>query len=82
MGKTLKPLDFVKYPSTGEIGLVKEISARGTLSVCWLSKHTGLYSAWWSQDDLEYVNNLAVVLATELCHPMGEGKQEVKNYYT
>jgi hypothetical protein len=82
----MKPLDFVspkKHPD--RIGLVTEVTSHFAVekelfraSIAWIGGEKGLYSAWWYEDELIIVDNLPILLANNLAHPFGNGKDYVK----
>lgn len=64
------------------VGIVTEINGSGCLSVEWIGENKdNLKNAWWEQEDLIKIDNLPNILARNMAHPFGNGKNEVDKYY-
>jgi hypothetical protein len=86
----LKPLDFIRpNEKLNKVGMITEISTwlrsdgttQYTASVEWLGGSDGLKSAWWLEQELVVIDNLARLLSRELAHPFGNGKQYIDDCY-
>lgn len=90
--KYIQPLDFVRLINPLEcniisnvgshIGMVKEINNEGQLLVIWIGK-TYNKNAWFDQNEVELIDNLANLLTRELMHPFGNNrnKEEAEIFY-
>lgn len=82
----MKPLDFVRTPKNN-LAIVTEVNDNqdGTLqaSIEYIGKQNpqGEHNAWWDEKDLEVVDNLASLLARNLVHPFGKGKEPALRIY-
>lgn len=54
------------------IGIVTEVS-NGYFSVSWIGKYQ-IKCAWWSEEELEVVDNLLNLLPRDMTHPFGSNK--------
>lgn len=79
----IKPMDFVMpVNDTSNIGLVTETNGvGGSCSVTWLKNPNSLCSAWWPQEDLKKVNNLANLLTKVCAHPFGNNQDVADEIY-
>lgn len=80
----MKPLDFVRTHE-GAIGLVVETNDGGKMaSVAFVyipEEVSILKNAWWDKSELRVVNNLPYLLANNLYHPFGRGREDVEKFY-
>lgn len=87
----MKPLDFVKTPKGG-IAIITEKNlsnnytdgkTRGTYSLTYLNgcNASREHNAWWDEEDLTLLDSLPQLLARNLCHPFGQGKQPAIDSY-
>lgn len=78
----MNPLDFIETPK-GAIALITEKNyptSEGmpcTYSIEFLGggNPTGEKNSWWQESQLKVVDNLPSLLARNLIHPFGKGKQ-------
>lgn len=80
----MKPLDFVKTP-LGSIALITEMNINKggnnndikSYSISFLGeKNPGEKNAWWYEHEgLQVIDNLPSLLARNLVHPFGTGKE-------
>lgn len=52
------------------VGIVTEVSSNGYCSVSWVG-NSPIKSAWWSENELEVVDNLPNLLSRNMAHPFG-----------
>ena len=78
----MKALDFVVTPK-GQTALVTETNDQGTsVSIRILGENTEReHSSWYDEDELTVIDNLALVLASNICHPFGRGRQDAELFY-
>lgn len=78
----IKALDFVLTPKK-QIALVTESNYNGSsLSIRIIGENIKRErTAWYDSDELTFIDNLALLLAKELCHPFGSGAQDAKHFY-
>ena len=62
------------------VGIVTETDGK-TCHIEWFDKHTNLKNAWWDENDLLVVNNLAVVLCDAMAHPFGANTEQGEKFY-
>lgn len=89
--KMIRPMDFVRLTDIDElnvikdtknhIGLVKEVSRDGEMSIIWIG---GTYSklAWFKSSELEVVDNLVSILTCGLANFRGDGKEGADKFYS
>lgn len=83
--KVIRPMDFVRLTNIDElnvikdtknhIGLVKEVSRDGSMSVIWIGDTYGRV-AWFNRKEVETVDNLANLLTRGLANFIIEGGGE------
>lgn len=88
--KVIRPMDFVRLTNIDEsnvikdtknhIGLVKEVSRDGRMSIIWIGETYG-QSAWFKSSELEVVDNLVSVLTRGLADFRGDGKGGADKFY-
>lgn len=72
----MRPLDIVRSPRGG-VGLVTEVGEHGEVSVTFFQNaYAGEKTAWWSQDELTWLDSLPRVLANRLAHPFGQNRRQ------
>lgn len=81
--KVIRPMDFVRLTNIDElnvikdtknhIGLVKEVSRDGRMSIIWIGE-TYSQLAWFKSSELEVVDNLVSILTCGLANFRGDGK--------
>lgn len=81
--KMIRPMDFVRLTNIDEsnvikdtknhIGLVKEVSRDGRMSIIWIGE-TYSQLAWFKSSELEVVDNLVSILTCGLANFRGDGK--------
>jgi len=79
----MKPLDFVKTPM-GAVAIILEVTEGNGVSkasIAFIGKPTKEKNAWWEKSELTVIDNLPRVLAYNLAHPMGNGKQHASKYF-
>lgn len=69
-----------KERSLANMGLVTEVDGSGA-SVRWFLPDKELYTAWWNEEDLEVVGNLAAILSDEMAHPFGGNRKQGEKFY-
>lgn len=82
--KVIRPMDFVRLTNIDElnvikdtknhIGLVKEVSRDGRMSIIWIGE-TYSKLAWFKSSELEVVDNLVSILTCGLANFRGDGKE-------
>lgn len=82
--KVIRPMDFVRLTNIDEsnvikdtknhIGLVKEVSRDGRMSIIWIGE-TYSQLAWFKSSELEVVDNLVSILTCGLANFRGDGKE-------
>jgi len=85
----IKPLDFVRPKGdTSAIGIITEISSFMTTegvcyqaSIQWIGGSDKLHNAWWTENEIEVIDNLPVLLSKSLSHPFGNGEEYVDDCY-
>lgn len=80
--KVIRPMDFVRLTNIDElnvikdtknhIGLVKEVSRDGRMSIIWIGE-TYSQLAWFKSSELEVVDNLVSILTCGLANFRGDG---------
>lgn len=55
------------------VGIVTEVSKNGDCSVSWIG-NSPIKCAWWSEKELEVVDNLPNLLSRNMAHPFGSNK--------
>ena len=88
--KVIRPMDFVRLTNIDElnvikdtknhIGLVKEVSRDGSMSVIWIGD-TYSRVAWFNCNEVETVDNLANLLTRGLANFVMEGKEIADKFY-
>lgn len=88
--KVIRPMDFVRLTSINKsnvikdtenhIGLVKEVSRDGSMSVIWIGD-TYSRVAWFNCNEVETVDNLANLLTRGLANFVMEGKEIADKFY-
>lgn len=88
--KVIRPMDFVRLTNIDEsnvikdtknhIGLVKEVSRDGTMSIIWIGE-TYSKLAWFESSELEVVDNLVSILTCGLANFRGDGKESADKFY-
>lgn len=83
--KTLKPLDFVKTPK-GSLAIISEVNFMAEdsyrqFSIEFLGDSNNERCAWWSESELEYLDNLPSLLARTILHPFGSGRKPAEFFY-
>nr|UWD72356.1 MAG: hypothetical protein [Bacteriophage sp.] len=78
--KVIRPMDFVRLTNIDElnvikdtknhIGLVKEVSRDGRMSIIWIGE-TYSQLAWFKSSELEVVDNLVSILTCGLANVLG-----------
>jgi len=78
----MKQLDIIQL-GDGSVGIITE--GRKSFSIRWWS---GVHykSAWWSEEELTslggvVIANLPNTIATNFCHPFGDGKDSANKLY-
>lgn len=85
--KVIRPMDFVRLTNIDElnvikdtknhIGLVKEVSRDGEMSIIWIGE-TYSKLAWFKSSELEVVDNLVSILTCGLANFRGGGFGETE----
>lgn len=80
--KVIRPMDFVRLTNIDElnvikdtknhIGLVKEVSRDGRMSIIWIGE---------TYSQLEVVDNLVSILTCGLANFRGDGKESADKFY-
>lgn len=88
--KVIRPMDFVRLTNIDElnvikdtknhIGLVKEVSRDGEMSIIWIGE-TYSKLAWFKSSELEVVDNLVNILTCGLANFRGDGKESADKFY-
>lgn len=88
--KMIRPMDFVRLTNIDEsnvikdtknhIGLVKEVSRDGRMSIIWIGE-TYSQLAWFKSSELEVVDNLVSILTCGLANFRGDGKESADKFY-
>lgn len=88
--KVIRPMDFVRLTNIDElnvikdtknhIGLVKEVSRDGRMSIIWIGE-TYSQLAWFKSSELEVVDNLVSILTCGLANFRGDGKESADKFY-
>lgn len=88
--KMIRPMDFVRLTNIDElnvikdtknhIGLVKEVSRDGSMSVIWIGD-TYSREAWFNCKEVETVDNLANLLTRGLANFIIEGGENADKFY-
>ncbi len=78
----MKALDFVRTPK-GAIALVTETNECGrSAAISFIGENTtSEHNAWWDRDELEVIDSLPRLLATNTKHPLGRGEGDVKQFF-
>lgn len=89
--KVIRPMDFVRLTNIDElnvikdtknhIGLVKEVSRDGRMSIIWIGE-TYSQLAWFKSSELEVVDNLVSILTCGLANFRGDGKESADKFYS
>ena len=89
--KVIRPMDFVRLTNIDElnvikdtknhIGLVKEVSRNGEMSIIWIGE-TYSKLAWFKSSELEVVDNLVSILTCGLTNFRGDGKESADKFYS
>lgn len=89
--KVIRPMDFVQLTNIDElnvikdtknhIGLVKEVSRDGEMSIIWIGE-TYSKLAWFKSSELEVVDNLVSILTCGLANFRGDGKESADKFYS
>lgn len=88
--KVIRPMDFVRLTRVNEmdvirdtrshIGMVREVSQDGWVSVLWIGNTYNMV-AWFNPDDLETVDNLANLLTRGMANFGRDGKDSADKFY-
>lgn len=80
----MRPLDFVRTPK-GNIALITETNSHGLqASISFIGKQNrdNEKNAWWDEKELEVIDTLPHLIAVNMCHPFGRGREDVEEYYS
>lgn len=87
--KSFRPLDVVSYYDKPYcVGFIQEVNINRcqppphqlSYSVTWLTGGINK-AAWFNYDELVYHTNLAIKIAENMCHPMGNYAKDVKKLF-
>lgn len=62
------------------IGIVTEVSKNGDCSVSWVG-NSPIKCAWWSEKELEVVDNLPNLLSRNMAHPFGVNQMNADDVF-
>lgn len=71
----MRPLDFIRT-KTGEVGLITEVNVSGANVEFFKIYGDNLKVAWYEEDEIEIIDNLADLLSRELAHPFGNNSYQ------
>jgi hypothetical protein len=91
LAKALRPFDVVQNKE-GSVGYICEVQLNScqvgfddqvSYAVNWLVTAPGDNKhAWWDHDDLYPKGNLMESIATQMCHPFGQSRENVGRLFT
>lgn len=70
----MRPLDFVRI-KTGEIGLITEVNVSGA-NIEFFKIYPNIKTAWYDENEIEIIDNLADLLSRELAHLFGNNSYQ------
>lgn len=74
-------LDIVSpFNDSTSIGIVQETSLTNNshkLSVYWITNNNQHKNAWWPQENLIKISNLAKILTDVMAHPFSDGYENI-----
>jgi len=82
----MKPLDFVRTPKR-RIAFITEVSRDNGVgdlraSIVFIGENSAEEkNAWWDENELKVIDNLASLLSRKLAHPFGDGKKCADEFY-